>query len=177
MPPSTTASSVDERARIGRRMLAVIAVLFAAPLLGLNVPTVIAGVRAQRWPTVPGTISDQFFTDERVGRQSGGDSSRLHVQYEYAFDGDAYSGSRITPARSWIRSTAAARARYAIGKVVPVHVSPDDANIAALDVGLPWGAMALSVVGVALLAWAVKLLVTRQGAAEGTEGDRVARAS
>jgi len=158
MSPSSAASSNDDRARTGRRILAVIAVMFAPPLLGLNVPRVVAAVRAQRWPTARATIRDQYFTDERTT----GDARRLHVQYDYAYGGDAYSGSHITPAGLWTRSTDAARRRYAVGTVLTVHVSPDDPKLAALDVALPWGAVALSLVGLAVLGWGIRLLLVRQ---------------
>lgn len=178
MSPTSAPSSNDERARAGRRIIAVAAVLIAVPLIGLSAPRVYAGARARGWPTVEGTIRDQYFTDDRVDRRSGGDASRLHVQYDYAYGGDAYSGSRITPTALWVRSTEASRRTYAIGATVAVHVDPDDPKRAALDVGLPWGAIVSALAGVAAFGWGSWMGFTQRAAADdGDEADVAARAS
>ena len=178
MSPSSASPSPsrDEQARTGRRIMAVIVVLMAGPLLGLNVPRVYAGARARGWATVEGTIRDQYFTDDRVDRRTSGDASRLHVQYDYAYGNDAYSGTRITPTALWVKSTEASRRAYAVGTAVTVHVNPDDPRTAALDVGLPWGAIALSILGLVLIGWAVRLGFTTSAAGTAHEID-VAKAS
>lgn len=154
--------ALDDRASRGRRSISAVAGLLGAALLLAYAPQMSEVLKARRWPTVAGRISDQTTSNELsyvyVGKYQTHDvmMSRLRVSYEFVFRGQTYSGTAISPVQSWVADSKANRERFATGNSVMVHVNPREPADAVLDVPFPWGPLAGTLVGGLGVLWAIR---------------------
>lgn len=132
--------------------------------LGVIIGVVLAGwgglgwieaSRSTSWPSTYGTITS---VRQHSSGGSGGQRYRVHVEYQYAVDGQVYTSSRMRiPDISFFRGDRVNDpSAYREGNTVRVYYNPSDPAAAVLEPGVGWSVY--SVVGVGGLVTATSFL-------------------
>ena len=118
--------------------------------------------RARAWPIVKGTI---IASEERSVDGRYGPTFRNDIRYSYRVGGEEWEGTRAHFLGSAYTSTVFSEpgAAYAVGDVVDVHYDPAIPSHAVLKVGPAFGAGAIAVIGLLLLAMGVALALGAAG--------------
>lgn len=140
------------RRRRGNRALGVIVGLVLAGWGGLGW---LEARRSTSWPSTTGTITR---VRQHSSGGSGGQRYRVHVEYQYAVDGQVYTSSRMRiPDISFFRGErVSSPSAYLEGNSVRVFYNPNDPAAAVLEPGVGWSVY--SVLGVGGLVAATSFL-------------------
>ena len=127
---------------------------------------------ARGWDVVPGVITAQHRTTEglwvEIGKHSNSShtEARLHVEFTFNYDGQQFTGDRISPLRPWVMDSREGREALEVGRSISVHVNPYDPTDSVIDVSVPWGAVAWLAAASAGLVWAFRVFVLPPFAAQ-----------
>jgi hypothetical protein len=104
----------------------------------VGVGDLIEASRSAQWPSVPGKVLGSVVNSSNTGaRRSNSRSYTPVITYSYAVNGQALTGTEITPGQLWGYASAyAAVDKFAQGTTPPIYYSPDDPKTAVLEPGL-----------------------------------------
>ena len=124
----------------------------------------------RHWPTTPGVVTESRITYDtepaapRLSRVHRRIVTRFHIRYRYTIGGREYSGTRLNlrprTARPDARSLVT---HYPENAAVTVYYDAADPTTAVIDASVPAGSVAEMILGGAVAAFGLWLLMRRLG--------------